>query len=323
MNVAFLIFNRPDVTELAFAAIRAAQPAKLFVIADGPRDSTETSCCEAARAVTERVDWPCTVERRYADCNLGCRVNVSSGLDWVFSRVDSCIILEDDCVADPSFFTFADEALKLYAHNERVGSITGINHGNFQQDTSVSCHLSRHPGIWGWATWRRAWELYRYDPDWLLSRVSALAAQTCRTRRFCKGWYRMLHAAALGEISSWGSFWVATLASHRLLTLRPRVNLVANMGEQSGAHCGDAHMPAVYTKAYSLDFPLAFPSDVNVDPADDISFERQWASIMMEPFSLRRSMRTLRWRVSGAVRSRLQQRHDSSAATDDAPGKCK
>ena len=35
--VAFIIFNRPEVTERVFAEIARARPQKLFVIADGPR----------------------------------------------------------------------------------------------------------------------------------------------------------------------------------------------------------------------------------------------------------------------------------------------
>ncbi len=35
--ILFLIFNRPDTTQIVFNEIRKAQPAQLFVAADGPR----------------------------------------------------------------------------------------------------------------------------------------------------------------------------------------------------------------------------------------------------------------------------------------------
>ena len=107
--VAFFVFNRPDVTQRVFTEIRRARPNQLLIIADGPRASRlgEADRCEAVRTIVDQVDWPCEVERHYADTNLGCRARVSSGLDWVFDRVDRAIILEDDCLPDPGFFTAA------------------------------------------------------------------------------------------------------------------------------------------------------------------------------------------------------------------------
>lgn len=107
--VAFLIFNRPDTTQRVFDAIRQARPPKLLVVADGPRGDRpeEAEKCAATRKIIETVDWDCEVLKNYSDINLGCKNRVSSGLNWVFEQVDSAIILEDDCLPDPSFFPFA------------------------------------------------------------------------------------------------------------------------------------------------------------------------------------------------------------------------
>jgi hypothetical protein len=58
------------------------------------------------REIVSQIDWPCEVQRHYADQNLGLKKRVSSGLDWVFSQVESAIILEDDCLPNQSFFKF-------------------------------------------------------------------------------------------------------------------------------------------------------------------------------------------------------------------------
>ncbi|MFM6331809.1 MAG: glycosyltransferase family 2 protein, partial [Dolichospermum sp.] len=85
--VAFIIFNRPHTTQRVFEAIRQAKPPKLLVIADGPRADRpgEAEKCAAARAIIEGVDWECEVLTNYSDVNLGCKIRVSGGLDWVFS----------------------------------------------------------------------------------------------------------------------------------------------------------------------------------------------------------------------------------------------
>src|SRR5690349_11830361 len=104
--IVFLIFNRPDTTERVFSVIRQVRPLRLLVIADGPRDYKpgEEELCRQARAVIESVDWTCEVETNYSDVNLGCMRRISSGLDWAFNKVEEAIILEDDCLPNPTFF---------------------------------------------------------------------------------------------------------------------------------------------------------------------------------------------------------------------------
>lgn len=64
--IALILFNRPETTEKVFETIRAARPMKLLVVADGPRPDRpgEVDRCEAARAIIDRVDWPCDSWRR-------------------------------------------------------------------------------------------------------------------------------------------------------------------------------------------------------------------------------------------------------------------
>src|SRR5215468_2403984 len=61
--VAFIIFNRRDVTARVFAEIARARPERLLIIADGPRPGRhdDIANCAATRAVVERIDWPCEV----------------------------------------------------------------------------------------------------------------------------------------------------------------------------------------------------------------------------------------------------------------------
>jgi hypothetical protein len=129
--VALIIFNRPHLTEKVFSQIAAVRPAKLLVVADGPRCPQEVEPCQKSRATIDRIDWVCEVETNYSDINLGCRERIVSGLNWVFSRVDEAIILEDDCLPHSCFFHFCETLLDKYRHDNRVMEIGG---GNYQFD---------------------------------------------------------------------------------------------------------------------------------------------------------------------------------------------
>jgi hypothetical protein len=110
--VALFIYNRAVLVERVAAEILQARPSALFLIADGPRSPDDEIRCNAARTAVDRIDWHCPVLRSYSDVNLGCRIRVSSGLDWVFAQSETAIIIEDDCVPHPTFFPFCQELLK-------------------------------------------------------------------------------------------------------------------------------------------------------------------------------------------------------------------
>jgi hypothetical protein len=78
--VAFLIFNRPELTKQVFARIRQVQPPKLLIIADGPRIGRQDDAakCSASRAIVSSIDWDCEVLRNYSDSNMGLKLREAS-----------------------------------------------------------------------------------------------------------------------------------------------------------------------------------------------------------------------------------------------------
>jgi hypothetical protein len=160
--ILFLIFNRPDTTDKVFEKIREIQPRQLFISADGPRPDRkdEREKCEEARKVIQKIDWKCELKTNFSEKNLGCRVGVSSGIDWFFSQVSKGIILEDDCLPDASFFNFCKVLLEYYRNDERIMHIGGINVQDGRMRGTASYYFSKISHIWGWATWKRAWEKY-------------------------------------------------------------------------------------------------------------------------------------------------------------------
>jgi hypothetical protein len=242
--VVFLIFRRPDLTARVFEAIRQAQPTKLFVVADGPRNEAEAELCQKARAVTEQVDWDCEVLRNYSDVNLGCRMRVSSGLNWAFEKVEEAIVLEDDCLPHPSFFTYCQELLTLYRHDERIWCISGDNFQDGQQRTPYSYYFSKYNHCWGWATWRRAWQHWEFNPQkWVEFRDEGLIQSVCEDPYEAKYWTHIFDSLFLeGRPNSWAYAWTFACWSQGGLTALPNVNLVSNIGFiDSATHtCGDS-----------------------------------------------------------------------------------
>ncbi|MBR1396888.1 MAG: hypothetical protein IJ563_05075 [Selenomonadaceae bacterium] len=134
---------------------------KLFIVADGPRANKpgEMEKVQQCRAIKDMVDWECEVHTNFSDVNMGCKNRIVSGINWVFEQTEELIILEDNCVPDLSFFRFCQELLEKYRNDNRVLSIAGSNHDEFEYfDESYA--FSKFSSPWGWATWKRAWILY-------------------------------------------------------------------------------------------------------------------------------------------------------------------
>ena len=204
-----------------------------LIIADGPRPGhpTDADRCRETREVVAQIDWPCEVQRNYSDVNLGCKLRVSSGLDWVFDQVERAIVLEDDCIPHEDFFSFCDNLLDRYENDPRVWVITGNNFQHGKKRGQASYYFSKFNHCWGWATWRRAWKHYRVDipfwpqwkstSDWRKKLPDPLERQV---------WSDLLDRVKRGEIDTWDYQWTACVWHHGGLTATPNVNLVTNIG---------------------------------------------------------------------------------------------
>lgn len=247
--VIFLIFNRPEATRAVFDRIRAARPAKLIVVSDGPRADRpgEEAKVLASRAITAEIDWPCEVKRDYATANLGCRARISSGLTNAFRQVDHAIVLEDDCLPEPSFFPFCENLLARYRNERRVSAIGGTSFFPFP-NYPYSYKFSIYPHFWGWATWARAWEQYASTENrWLESRDRhRLIAHACPSQHEFRYWERALDSCFDGTLSSWGYQWMLTGWLNHTLTAVPKHNLITNIGfGEAATHTKSKHFSAM------------------------------------------------------------------------------
>ena len=270
--VAFIIFNRADTTERVFEAIAKARPPKLLVIGDGARDNRlgEADRVAATRAIIDRVDWECEVLTNFSERNLGCKRRVSSGIDWVFEQVEEAIILEDDCLPEPSFFRYCEELLEKFRDDQRVCLIGGTNVQFGLRHSDSSYYFSRYPHIWGWASWRRAWDNYDIQmQDWQLLRRGTWLRNWLNSRTQATYWRMCFDRVAAGEIDTWDYQWVFSCWRKGMLAITPSVNLVANIGFRPDATHTTAESVFADMPVQEISFPLTHPGRFEVTPTAD------------------------------------------------------
>jgi hypothetical protein len=261
--VAFIIFNRPDTAARVFAEIAKVKPPKLLVVGDGPRSNRagEADKVAVTRAILARVDWDCEVLTNFSEVNLGCKKRVSSGIDWIFEQVEEAIILEDDCLPDPSFFRYCQEMLERYRDDKRVGTISGDNFQFGRSYGSDSYYFSKYVHVWGWASWRDRWQ-DSYDVamgNWPRVRDGGRLADMVGDAREAVYWKKIFERVHQGQIDTWDYQWVfANWLSGRASVL-PSVNLISNIGfDQNATHTtGESELANMAVKP--MQFPLVHP----------------------------------------------------------------
>jgi hypothetical protein len=265
--VAFIIFNRPDTTERVFAEIAKAKPSKLLVVGDGPRSDRHGEAVKvaAARAILQRVDWECEVLTNFSDVNLGCKRRVSSGLDWVFEQVEEAIILEDDCLPDPSFFRFCQELLERYRHDQRIGMISGDNFQSGRRRNDDSYYFSKYVHIWGWATWRDRWA-GSYDvtmAKWPRIRDEGWLVDMVGNAHEAAYWKKIFERVHRGEIDTWDYQWGFANWVEGRMSIAPTVNLISNIGfNRADATHTSGDSDAANLGLSPISFPLHHPLGV-------------------------------------------------------------
>jgi hypothetical protein len=305
--ILFLVFNRPDTTALVMEAIRRARPSRLYVAADGPRDRPgEAERCAKARSIAAAVDWPCQVRTLFRDHNLGCHEAVGGAISWFFAQEEEGIILEDDCLPSADFFPYCAELLERFRADARVMAICGSCYAvSPQPSVPASYSFAYYADMWGWATWRRAWQLYDHElsrwPRFKANRgLDALAAGRSWHESY---WTDRFDSCLDGRTDSWGYRWIYSVIEQNGLVCYPVRNLVSNLGYRSDAtHTVMSGPIPVGSPAnlphQRLEFPLRHPTEVVRSAALEEQIEAVRILNLKPPVAAQRS-------VSESVRTRL------------------
>lgn len=279
--VLFLVFNRLDAAKEVLATIRNAKPCRLYIAADGPRDSHpgENEKIKAVREhLLRHIDWDCKVKTLFREKNLGCKYAVSKGIDWFFENEEMGIILEDDCLPAKSFFPFCEELLSKYQGNDAIMHISGFNPLVAYQTDASYC-FSRFGPIWGWASWRRAWRNYEVNmSSWPEKRENLLRDGLVHSKAEFKWRQHIFDKVYCNQIDTWDYQWSYARLLCRGLSIVPRVSLISNIGYSGSATHPVRRAPDHFLRRYELDFPLCHPSSVVED--------RRFGNLYLENFAM-------------------------------------
>jgi hypothetical protein len=267
--VLILVFNRPATTVRLMEVLQQVRPSRLYVHSDGARASRlgELERVEATKeAVLSMVNWSCEVQTLFREENAGLRVGVYGALNWFFEAEEYGIILEDDCIPDLSFFAYCAELLWKYRWDETVMHISASNLvEDWTRPQSVDYHWTQFSLVWGWASWRRAWQ----KMDIGLSALDQFSGMGTFLESSLARGYMMdkFETTRARRNQSWAYAWFFSILLHKGYCILPSVNLVQNVGvgDLQATHTTKKNASAG-RKAGALSFPLRHPDQRRVQP---------------------------------------------------------
>tara|TARA_Y100000589_G_scaffold71273_1_gene63707 strand:- start:8125 stop:9105 length:981 start_codon:yes stop_codon:yes gene_type:complete len=233
--ILLIAWRRPKETNEVIKSLQKIKPKKLFIACDGAREGNieELEKVKKTQEVIKKgINWNCDIKWKINVSNLGCKIGVSSAINWFFDNVSEGIILEDDIVTHPDFFIFCEYLLNKYRADKRVWCISGSNNQDDIQRGNGSYYFGKIPLIWGWATWKDRWIEYDINiKNWPTIRDKRILENIFKDEIERVYWNKIFeNFFNYNKPDTWDYPWVLTCIINNGLTVIPNNNLINNIG---------------------------------------------------------------------------------------------
>jgi hypothetical protein len=251
--IALFVYNGLDHTRRTVEALQKndlASESDLIVFSDGPKFPEHAQKISEVRSYIQSITGFKTLKVIAQEKNLGLSRSVTSGVTKILDEHGTVIVLEDDIVTSPGFLTYMNQALNLYKDDLRVACIHG-----YVYPTAIRLPDNFFlPGAdcWGWATWKRGWDLYEKDSAFLLREIQSKKLEKEFNFNNSYHYTGILKEDIEGKVDSWAIRWYASAFLKGKFTMYPGKSLVQNIGfDGSGVHCEPNEY---YNQNNSVDF---------------------------------------------------------------------
>lgn len=268
--IILFVYNRLSHTQQVIAALKEnllSKDSELYIYSDAAKDADALDKVNELRAYLPSITGFKGLHICLRDKNLGVDENIILGVTEVIHQHGKAIVLEDDLVTSPWFLKYMNDALDFYENKEEVISIHGYVFPTQQKLKEV--FFLKGADCWGWATWKRGWDLFEPDGKILLDQMQARNLQKEFDFDYTAPYFKALEEQAMGKTKVWDIRWYAAAFLAGKLTLYPGQSLVANIGhDATGEHCGHStNFDVVLAQS-----PLSVETEIVPDPVAFLAF---------------------------------------------------
>jgi hypothetical protein len=242
--IALFVYNRLDHMRRTVDSLKRnilAKDSDLIIFSDASKSKEQADRVRAVRCYIHQIEGFKSLTIIEREVNYGLAKSIINGVAEIVNNYGRAIVLEDDMVTSPHFLTYMNEALNKYEDDDRVICIHGYVYPT--KEKLPEAFFLRGADCWGWATWKRGWELFNPDGKTLLKELKRKKLINEFDFNGAYSFSRMLNDQIKGKNDSWAVRWYASAFLANKLTLYPGRSLVHNIGnDDSGSHCGHSSL---------------------------------------------------------------------------------
>jgi hypothetical protein len=230
--ILLILYNRIEETHNLFQIIRKIKPEKLYVAADGANRNIQIDyqMCLRTRSII-MPEWECETQYLFHDEHIGRSKNVHQAVSWMFEHEEEGIILFDDTMPNLDFFHYCEQLLEKYRDVPEIMHIGGNYLERRKKYLKNSYHYTAYAFIWGFATWRKAWQGFglkiKENYDERFYAVIDRYVNNPIEKIFCQ---RIYHKLRKHNLDYWEYQYNFHIWEQNGLCISPNVNLVTNVG---------------------------------------------------------------------------------------------
>jgi hypothetical protein len=239
--IILFTYNRPEHTRKTLLSLKQnhlADQSTLLIYVDGPKaGATEEQKrqVELVKQVIKEDTWCKEVIITESVENKGLALSVTTGVTDVLSKYGKAIVLEDDLVSDKWFLKYMNDSLTMYETHTDVACISGYIYP--VKDALPETFFLKGADCWGWATWKRAWDILETDGVKLLKELNERNLTHDFDFNDTYPYVNMLKDQIDKKNNSWAILWYTSAYLKNKYTLYPGKSLIHNIGiDGSGTH---------------------------------------------------------------------------------------
>lgn len=238
--ILLFTYSRPIHTKQTVEALLKNEEAKLsdlIIYSDAPKNKkTQIDVSETRKYLRTITGFKSItiIERKE---NYGLAKNIIDGVTYNVNKYGKVIVLEDDLVTSPYFLKYMNEALIKYQNEEEVISIHGYVYPTSKKLPET--FFIKGADCWGWATWKRGWDIFNPNAEELLKEIEVKQLQKHFDFDYTYPYVQMLKDQIAGKCNSWAIRWLASAYLKDKYTLYPGESMVRQIGMDGmgGTHC--------------------------------------------------------------------------------------
>ena len=234
--VVLFAFNRPKQLKQTLDCLRNNNIDLLYIFIDGPRGDPDKRGIGEVGAIVKEIKWTKVVIKK-RKINLGLSRSIQEGIDEVFKRHTSAIIVEDDVCVSPDFYNYMKTCLNTYKNNKNVAGVTGLRYPfdrKYLDNTSSDVFLAPRFSSWGWATWKDRWDKIVFNPKKLLLDLETKGVSFIKGGEDLEPSYWAIKQGTL--TGCWDIYFYINMILNDQYFVWPKYNMVENIDIGGGSH---------------------------------------------------------------------------------------